>query len=131
MAYPTWIIFFRENTTIDSFFRNIYIPFDCIFLVVEKSSTDDEATLTEIYQIDKERELRISVFGYWNLQFGVTTPKLGLYQRRGDLFGQNLRVSSIEVFRHFLQFFMKNLFFIQIVRINTNLSNVNRILQCR
>lgn len=96
MAYPTWIIFFRENTTIDSFFRNIYIPFDCIFLVVEKSSTDDEATLTEIYQIDKERELRISVFGYWNLQFGVTTPKLGLYQRRGDLFGQNLRVSSIE-----------------------------------
>lgn len=98
MAYPTWIIFFRENTTIDFFFKNIYIPFDCIFLVVEKKGdSDNEATLSEIYQIDKERELRISVFGYWNLQFGVTTPNLGLYQRRGDLFGHNIRVSSIEV----------------------------------
>lgn len=97
MAYPTWLIFFRENTTIDYFFRKIYVPFDCIFLVAQRGENDDEATLTEVYQIEKEKELRRSIFGYWDLKTGVTTPKLSLYQRRGDLFGQNIRVTSIQV----------------------------------
>ena len=98
MAYPTWLIFFRETTSIDNFFRQIYVPFDCIFLVAQKGKNDNEATLTEVYQIEKEKELRKAIFGYWNLGTGVITPKLGLYQRRADLFGQNIRVTSIQVY---------------------------------
>ena len=97
MAYPTWLIFFRNETTIDSFFQKIYIPFDCVFLVAQERNNDDEATLTEIYQIDKTKELRRSIFGYWDLKTGVSYPSLSLYQRRGDLFGQMIRVASIEV----------------------------------
>lgn len=98
MAYPTWLIFFRNTTTINHFFDNIYVPFDCKFMVVREDESDtNQEIITEIYQINRDKEIRQARFGTWNLLTGIKTPRLGLYQRRNNLFGQIIRVTSINV----------------------------------
>ncbi|XP_043272684.1 probable glutamate receptor [Venturia canescens] len=96
MSYPTWLIFFRNETAIDDFFENIYVPFDCKLMVIQNDeSRPNRDTITEIYQISRDKEIKHARFGTWSYSDGIRTPRLGLYQRRNDLFGQTIRVTSI------------------------------------
>ncbi|XP_034940721.1 glutamate receptor ionotropic, delta-2-like [Chelonus insularis] len=97
MAYPQWLIFFRDQTTIEYFFSHIYIPFDCEFMI-SKSYTysKNREIITEIYQIDRGKELREQTFAIWSARTGIEFPKLTLYQRRNNLHGHRLKVISIE-----------------------------------
>ena len=97
MAYINWVIFFSEDANIESFFSEIYVPLDSIFLVVQKMKNSDVYILTEVYKIDKERELIKNRFGSWSENGGLSRTKLGLYQRRSNLQGQLIRVASVEV----------------------------------
>jgi len=98
MAYPTWLIFFKDETKIADFFLEIYVPFDCMFMVARSSSNEtDKEIISEIYQVDRGKELHSMQFGTWNANNGLTTPESGLYSRRNDLFGQNIRVTSVYV----------------------------------
>ena len=74
----------------------IYVPFDCTFMVAQGQGSETEL-ITEVYQIDRRRELKHAVFGSWHPKHGITVPSLGLYQRRNDLEGQLIRVTSIHV----------------------------------
>jgi len=105
MAYPTWVIFFNNETKFEDFFFEIYIPFDCKFMVVQSSpNVIGREIITEVYQVDKGRELRSSQFGIWDVRNGLKGPKHGLFLRRNNLFGQNIRVTSIQV-RSLILFF--------------------------
>nr|UEN71271.1 ionotropic receptor 2 [Gregopimpla kuwanae] len=96
MSYPTWLIFFRDETRIEDFFMEIYVPFDCTFMVAQGEGNDSNTEIiTEVYQIDRDQELRHSTFGTWHPKHGITTPTVALYQRRNDLYGKILRVASI------------------------------------
>ncbi|XP_032687916.1 uncharacterized protein LOC116852050 [Odontomachus brunneus] len=96
MSYPTWLIFFDNATELAEFFFNIYIPFDCKFMVAQSSANvDDREIITEVYQIDRDKELRSNQFGVWNRRKGLKGPTRGLFLRRNDLYGQNIRVTSV------------------------------------
>lgn len=98
MAYPTWLIFFRNETRLADFFFEIYIPFDCEFMVARSSANEtDEEIITEVYQVDRGKELRSMQFGVWSARTGLKGPKRGLFLRRNNLFGQNIRVTSVYV----------------------------------
>lgn len=53
--------------------------------------------ITEVYQVYKDKELRSNRFGIWDAEGGLKGPPHGLYLRRNDLFGHNLRVASLQV----------------------------------
>ncbi|KAH0950141.1 hypothetical protein HN011_000355 [Eciton burchellii] len=96
MAYPTWLIFFKNETKFADFFLEIYVPFDCMLMVARSSTNEtDKEIITEIYQVDRDKELRSMQFGTWDAKNGLTTPTSGMFSRRNDLFGQNIRVTSI------------------------------------
>lgn len=97
MAYPTWVIFFKNTTSINEFFAEVFIPFDCIFLVVQQSEDELTENIYEIYQIKKSPEKIIVPFGTWSFEMGLQNTKLSLYQRRSDLFGHEVRVIAIHV----------------------------------
>ncbi|XP_019887827.1 glutamate receptor ionotropic, kainate 2 isoform X2 [Ooceraea biroi] len=106
MAYPTWLVFFKNETKLSDFFFEIYVPFDCKFMVA-KSSTNEtgKENITEVYQVDKGKELRSMHFGTWDVKNGLKGPTRGLYFRRNDLFGHNIFVTSvydppISLFKH-------------------------------
>ncbi|CAB0033014.1 unnamed protein product [Trichogramma brassicae] len=86
-----------NNTSIRDFFSNIHVPLDCIFLVVQKFEDSKIYVLTEVYSIDKGRELITNVFGTWEEESGLEITKLALYQRRSNLQGQLIRVTTVEV----------------------------------
>ncbi|XP_015511066.2 probable glutamate receptor isoform X1 [Neodiprion lecontei] len=94
MAYPTWMIFLSEGSTASDFFSRMDIPFDCEFLVSESNGTME--VITEVYRVSPGDVLRNLPFGTWSPTDGVRTTRLTFYQRRSNLFGKKLRVTSIE-----------------------------------
>ncbi|XP_071865855.1 glutamate receptor U1 isoform X2 [Bombus fervidus] len=95
MAYPTWLLFLRDDTRFDEFLSNVYVPFDCILMVTQRDSKRTGEVLRDVYQISKEDNLISMKFGEWNAREGFQGPRLGLYQRRNDLNGRNIRVVSV------------------------------------
>ncbi|XP_060825021.1 glutamate receptor U1-like isoform X2 [Bombus pascuorum] len=95
MAYPTWLLFLRDDTRFDEFLSNVYVPFDCILIVTQRDSKGTGEILRDVYQISKEDNLISMKFGEWNAREGFQGPQLGLYQRRNDLNGRNIRVVSV------------------------------------
>ncbi|XP_039314127.1 uncharacterized protein LOC105207569 [Solenopsis invicta] len=99
MDYPTWLVFFSNETSITEFFFEIYVPFDCKFMVAQSSpNVIGREIITEVYQVDRGKELRSNQFGVWDIKHGLKGPKHGLetYIRRNNLFGQNIRVTSAD-----------------------------------
>lgn len=97
MAYPTWLIFFGDDTSIEDYFKDMYIPFDCNFLVAQKDSSGTAETITEVYQIEPDTPIIRGTFATYNEQDGVKTTTITFYDRRSDLRGKHFRVTSIEV----------------------------------
>ncbi|XP_076302865.1 putative glutamate receptor [Lasioglossum baleicum] len=95
MAYPTWLLFLRDGTKIEEFLSNIYVPFDCVLMVAQRAADGSGELVRDVYRIDREDGLRSMDFGWWNASKGFHGPLLGLYQRRHDLQGRNIRVVSI------------------------------------
>lgn len=96
MSYPTWLIFFDSETEFAEFFFDIYIPFDCKFMVAQSSTiVNDREIITEVYKVDRDKELRSNQFGVWDMTKGLKGPTRGLFLRRNDLYGQNIRVTSV------------------------------------
>lgn len=94
MAYPTWLLFLRDETRFEEFLSDVYIPFDCVFMVAQRDRQGSEI-IQDVYRIGKEDYLRSMTFGTWNSSHGFQGPLLGLYQRRHDLHGHNIRVVAI------------------------------------
>ncbi|KAJ8681897.1 hypothetical protein QAD02_017689 [Eretmocerus hayati] len=95
MAYINWVIFFREDTRIEDFFADIHVPLDCVFLIVQKEKDSENYALFDVYRIDRDRELIIGRFGSWNEDTGLKITPLAMYQRRGNLQGQLIKVGTV------------------------------------
>ncbi|XP_070155700.1 probable glutamate receptor [Polyergus mexicanus] len=97
MSYPTWLIFFDNKNNLTDFFFDVYVPFDSKFMVAQSIINETgKEIITEVYQVYKDKELRLNRFGVWDAEDGLKGPPHGLYLRRNDLFGHNLRVASLQ-----------------------------------
>ncbi|KAM0730699.1 putative glutamate receptor [Formica fusca] len=96
MSYPTWLVFFDNTNNLTDFFFDVYVPFDSKFMVAQSINETDKEIITEVYQVYKDKELRLDRFGVWDPEEGLKGPPYGLYLRRNDLFGHNLRVASLQ-----------------------------------
>jgi hypothetical protein len=96
MSEATWLLFLDAKLLLDEFFLGIYIPFDCEFLVVQRSRWHT-AVLTEVYRVNSTLPLQTYPFGTWNSHGGLTSPKISFYQRRDNLKGLVLRTAFLKV----------------------------------
>ncbi|KOX79721.1 Glutamate receptor delta-1 subunit [Melipona quadrifasciata] len=95
MAYPTWLLFLQDETSFEEFLSDVYVPFDCMMMVTQRDAKEASEIIREVYQISREDGLRSMNFGKWDPESGFRGPRFGLYQRRHDLHGRNIRVVSI------------------------------------
>jgi hypothetical protein len=90
-----WLLFF-STPSIETFFSNIKIPYDCEFLVTQpltmKDSRETSLSLTEIYQDHPTRSLRKQLVANWTSSRGFIWSAAPLLQRRADLHGTSIRV---------------------------------------
>lgn len=81
MRAAKWVLFSSKMQDVN----DIYIPFDCQFLVVDMKG--NLPMITEVYQIEKGGKLQSSHFGYWDPENELQTPKNYFYTRRPDFKG--------------------------------------------
>jgi hypothetical protein len=81
---------------LETLFADIYVPFDCIFLVARE---DLKGTLTvmEVYRVSRSAPLLIHQLAVWSPKFGLLWDKRSLYERRNNLHGVTLKVTTYQV----------------------------------
>ena len=91
-----WLQFLDTNTSLELFFTDINIPFDCQFLVAQPQS-DHVVVLTEVYRVSPTLPLQTYRFGNWTAGGGLTWPSKGLYRRRNNLKGLTIQATHLSV----------------------------------
>jgi hypothetical protein len=99
LSSAIWLLFLDTNTSLDQFFTDINIPFDCQFLVAQPHG-DHVVVLTEVYRVSPTLPLQIHRFGNWTAGGGLTWPSQGLYRRRNNLKGHIIRATHVNVCRN-------------------------------
>ncbi|KAJ9585591.1 hypothetical protein L9F63_002621 [Diploptera punctata] len=79
-----WLQFFPVNTSLDEFFRDIFVPYDCEFSALQH--VNGGFVLTEVYKHSMEQVLQKHVVANWRNHNFVWT-NLTMLQRRNDLQG--------------------------------------------
>jgi hypothetical protein len=94
-----WLIFLDPVISLEKFFEDIHIPFECEFLVAEMLYRDDdegtEVSLTEVYRVQPTQELQKYLVGNWSSGAGLAWSTVPFYQRRGDLHGLTVRAAIV------------------------------------
>ena len=91
-----WLLFLDTNTSLEQFFTDINIPFDCQFLVAQPQS-DHVVVLTEVYRVSPTLPLQTYRFGNWTASGGITWPLQGFYTRRKNLRGFKIQATHLSV----------------------------------
>ncbi|KDR16868.1 hypothetical protein L798_08610 [Zootermopsis nevadensis] len=87
-----WLLFLNTASSLQGFFANISIPFDCEFLVAQEED-DHVVVLTEVYRVSPSLPLQTYRFGEWTQRGGMICVSVGLYQRRTGLQGAVLKTA--------------------------------------
>jgi len=91
-----WLLFLDTNTSLEQFFTDISIPFDCQFLVAQPQ-VDHVVVLTEVYRVSPTLPLQTYSFGNWTAGGRFTWPSQGLYSRRNKLKGLTIQATRLNV----------------------------------
>jgi hypothetical protein len=91
-----WLLFLDTSTSLEQFFTDINIPFDCQFLVAQPQS-DNVVVLTEVYRVSPTLPLQTYRFGNWTAGGGLTWPSQGLYTTRKNLNGITMHAAQLRV----------------------------------
>jgi hypothetical protein len=91
-----WLLFLDTNTSLEQFFTDINIPFDCQFLVAQPQS-DHVVLLTEVYRVSPTLPLQTYRFGNWTAGGGHTWPSQDFYTRRKNLNGLTTQATRLNV----------------------------------
>ena len=91
-----WLLFLDTNTSLEQFFTDINIPFDCQFLVAQPQ-TDHVVVLTEVYRVSSTLPLQTYSFANWTAGGCLTWPSEGLYRRRNNLKGLTVQATQLSV----------------------------------
>ncbi|KDR23150.1 hypothetical protein L798_15232 [Zootermopsis nevadensis] len=94
-----WLMILDPATSVEKFFADIHIPFDCEFLVAEivdvpgKGGTS--VALTEVYRVQPAQPLQKYRAGNWSPPTGLAWSTLPFHQRRPDLQGITIRAAIV------------------------------------
>jgi hypothetical protein len=90
-----WLLFLDTNTSLEQFFTDINIPFDCQILVAQPQS-DHVVVLTEVYRVSPTLPLQTYRFGNWTAGGSLNWP-LDLYRRRNNFKGFTMQATRVSV----------------------------------
>lgn len=93
---PTWLLFSDQSVTLESLFTDVYVPFDCLFLVALEDRKGN-VTLMEVYRVNRTTPLLSLQLAVWSPKFGLLWDKTSLYERRSNLHGVTLKVTTDQV----------------------------------
>jgi hypothetical protein len=88
-----------KNTSLEEFFVNIYIPFDCEFLVAQWSAETLKVSVTEIYHLVHTRPLQTFSIANWTSGDGFSWSSVPLFTRRKNLQGITIKGAVISYVR--------------------------------
>nr|CAD7424356.1 unnamed protein product [Timema monikensis] len=92
---PGWMMFLNDSDMLEEVFKHVYVPFNCLFLVVHVEGTT--LLLTEVYHVYQNGPLHTFPYGNWSLESGLnTSPLKSLYKRRRHLHGLIIKGTSID-----------------------------------
>ena len=111
-----WLLFLDTNTSLEQFFTDINIPFNCQFLVAQPHS-DHVVVLTEVYRVSPTLPLQTYRFGNWTAGGGLIWPSEGLYRRRNNLKRLTIHGTHLNVRGNLL--FVWNATFVSVKQNNT------------
>jgi hypothetical protein len=94
LAEAKWLLFLTEGS-VDSFFTDIDVPFNCEFLVAR--STAAGVSLYEVYRVAEGMRLNDVYFGRWSSMSGLVNIQSSIYKRRGDLQGTVITAVTVDV----------------------------------
>jgi hypothetical protein len=93
---PTWLLFWDQSLMLESLFIDVYVPFDCLFLVAREDRKGN-VTLLEVYRVNRTSPLLSFQLAVWSPKFGLLWNKRSLYERRNNLHGVALKVTTYQV----------------------------------
>nr|CAD7567384.1 unnamed protein product [Timema californicum] len=92
---PGWMMFLNDSDILEEVFEQVYVPFNCLFLVVHVEGST--LLLTEVYHVYQNGPLHTFPYGNWSLESGLnTSPLKSLYKRRRHLHGLVIKGTSID-----------------------------------
>ncbi|KAL0269924.1 UNVERIFIED_CONTAM: hypothetical protein PYX00_007506 [Menopon gallinae] len=83
------------NTTMETFFENVSLPYNLITMGVEILSPDF-LEIHEVFRVDSDFPMRIHRVGNWTPKDGIYVNPRTMFSRRYDFEGKVLRTGSIE-----------------------------------
>jgi hypothetical protein len=99
LSNAVWIVLSSFDVTdtkpLEDFFRGIYIPLDCEFLVAHLPHSD--VIISEVYHLDRHLPLYRNYFGTWRQNLGVSLTNISFLERRNDLQGIVMKVATMTV----------------------------------
>jgi hypothetical protein len=100
-----WLLFL-EAENVNDFLEDLYIPFDCDFLVAQgvtgMATADLEVLLLEVYHIEANSRLQANRVGIWKYDHSLTWSSIPYFKRRGNLRGITLRAAVYSQVRQVL-----------------------------
>ena len=100
-----WLLFLDTNTSLEQFFTDINIPFDCQFLVAQPQS-EHVVLLTEVYRVSPTLPLQTYCFGNWTAGGGLSRHLQDFYLRRKNLNGLTIQATHLNVRGNLYDFYI-------------------------
>ena len=91
-----WLWFSNSSVLLEHLFADIYIPFDCEFLVAREDPKGG-FSLFEVYRANRTAPLQSHLLAVGSQQSSLSWDMRSFYERRKNLFGATLRVASYQV----------------------------------
>jgi hypothetical protein len=93
---PNWLWFSNSSVLLENLFADIYIPFDCEFLVAREDPKGG-LSLYEVYRANRTAPLQNHLLAVGSQQSSLSWDMRSLYERRKDLFGATIRAATYQV----------------------------------
>ncbi|PSN34367.1 Ionotropic receptor 141 [Blattella germanica] len=86
----TWLLYL-STWSIEDYFKDVDIPFDCLFLVAEEHG-NNSVRITEVYRIYPSLPLSFNTFCTWKNGEGLSCSKYSMMMRRNTLQGLDMKI---------------------------------------
>ena len=93
---PNWLLFSNSSVLMEHLLADIYIPFDCEFLVVREDPKGG-VSLFEVYRVNRTAPLQSHLLAVGSQPSSLSWDNRSLYERRNDLLGATIRATSSQV----------------------------------
>lgn len=99
-TYSTWLLFTRNATSIDTYFKDVVVSIDSNFLVSVSQSQGwtipSEEQVMSIYHVERS-DLQIKNFASWSRKTGLAGISKVLNEKANNFLGKTMRVGLCDV----------------------------------